>query len=665
MTLDRFCHERIFRPLGLRTTGFVDLSLLRTRRLEPVTEMIAPTERCPWRKKILCGEVHDDNAYAMGGVAGHAGLFCVGEGPRHLLVPLEGLLSRRQPDDSAAHRARVLDARRDACPARPGPRLGHAVAGRLERRHALLAALRRPPRLHRHLGVARSRARPPRHPAHQPRPSRAATTSDQGVPAAHPRCDRRALRSESDDGADVHSRTPCPDAVRDACARAAHPSDRHLRRRHVGARRHAQAARLRRVGLRRERLPADEHAARAPRHRRSGRASAPRISPIAPISSSSATRCRAPTRRSRRCWRAACRTCRCRRRWRSCSSRIAAPSWSPARTARRRRRRCSRGCSKRAGRDPSVMVGGDALDFGGNYKLGSGERFVIEGDEYDTAFFDKGPKFLHYRPQALLLTAVEFDHADIYRDLDHVKDAFRQLVAILPARRAARRGHRLPARARRRQEAHSRLITFGLGRRVAGRRTCATTARTRSSTSRTTARPSAARASSSRAASTRATRSACSSWRARSACDRRRSCRACASFRGVARRQEVVGEWRGITVIDDFAHHPTAVAGAIAALRLRYPRRRLWAVFEPRSNTSRRKVFQREYVRGLRRRRSGDHRRRVPQGDRPGRASRSCSRPSSWSTTWSRGASAPARSPTPTPSRPRCSTKRAAATSSC
>jgi len=75
MALDRFCHERIFRPLGLRATGFVDLALLRSRRMMPVTEMIAPTERCPWRKKILCGEVDDDNAYAMGGVAGHAGLF--------------------------------------------------------------------------------------------------------------------------------------------------------------------------------------------------------------------------------------------------------------------------------------------------------------------------------------------------------------------------------------------------------------------------------------------------------------------------------------------------------------------------------------------------------------------------------------------------------------
>jgi len=75
MSLDRYCHEKIFKPLGLRTTSFIDLSLLRTRRLEPIAEMIAPTERCPWRKRILCGEVHDDNAYAMGGVAGHAGLF--------------------------------------------------------------------------------------------------------------------------------------------------------------------------------------------------------------------------------------------------------------------------------------------------------------------------------------------------------------------------------------------------------------------------------------------------------------------------------------------------------------------------------------------------------------------------------------------------------------
>ena len=81
-----------------------------------------------------------------------------------------------------------------------------------------------------------------------------------------------------------------------------------------------------------------------------------------------------------------------------------------------------------AGRDPSMMVGGVAKDFGSNYRLGNGGDFVIEGDEYDTAFFDKGPKFLHYRANAAIITAVEFDHADIYRDLDHVKSSFRALV---------------------------------------------------------------------------------------------------------------------------------------------------------------------------------------------------------------------------------------------
>lgn len=88
-TLDRFCHERIFKPLGLRSTGFVDLTQLRTRRLQPVTEMIAPTENCPWRKRILCGEAHDDNAYVMGGVAGHAGLFSTARDIHALLVRLD------------------------------------------------------------------------------------------------------------------------------------------------------------------------------------------------------------------------------------------------------------------------------------------------------------------------------------------------------------------------------------------------------------------------------------------------------------------------------------------------------------------------------------------------------------------------------------------------
>ncbi|MBI3785488.1 MAG: UDP-N-acetylmuramate:L-alanyl-gamma-D-glutamyl-meso-diaminopimelate ligase [Deltaproteobacteria bacterium] len=250
---------------------------------------------------------------------------------------------------------------------------------------------------------------------------------------------------------------------------------------------------------------------------------------------------------------------------------------------------------EQAGRDPSLMVGGEVIDFGGNCKLGRGEHFVIEGDEYDTAFFDKGPKFLHYRPQAVLLTAVEFDHADIYRDLDHVKEAFRKLVALLPA------GAPLVVAA---DFAHARDVVrerrdvelFGLAEDADWRIThlhddgatvfdvvhhgvhvC--TARIQ--------QPGAINARNALGVFVMARALGLSAPEILPGL---------ASFRGVARRQEVVGELKGITLIDDFAHHPTAVAGTLAAMRLRYPKRNLWAVFEPRSNTSRRKIFQREYV---------------------------------------------------------------------
>lgn len=251
-----------------------------------------------------------------------------------------------------------------------------------------------------------------------------------------------------------------------------------------------------------------------------------------------------------------------------------------------------------AGRDPSLMVGGDALDFAGNYKLGAGEFFVIEGDEYDTAFFDKGPKFLHYRPDALLLTAIEFDHADIYRDLEHVKESFRRLLGILPDRAPLAVSSDFPHALE--VVAGRRAVTFGLdapadwqatGIRDDGQHTIfeivhrgrvECTARMR----------------------------AVGQINARNALgvfvllkelglSTAEIVEGIGSFSGVARRQELVGEWDGIAVIDDFAHHPTAVAGAIAAMRLRYRQRRLWAVFEPRSNTSRRKLFQSEYTNAL------------------------------------------------------------------
>jgi UDP-N-acetylmuramate: L-alanyl-gamma-D-glutamyl-meso-diaminopimelate ligase len=251
---------------------------------------------------------------------------------------------------------------------------------------------------------------------------------------------------------------------------------------------------------------------------------------------------------------------------------------------------------KQAGRDPSMMVGGETLDFGGNYRLGSGQFFVIEGDEYDTAFFDKGPKFLHYRPQAVLLTAVEFDHADIYRDLEHVKEAFTRLIRVLPVAAPLAVASDFP-HALEVATLHGGLTTFGLGEqaewRVAklrddGRHTLFDIVH-HDEIECTAAIPQPGAINARNALGVYVLAKSLG-------LDGTEILPALASFGGVARRQEIVGESGGITLIDDFAHHPTAVAGTIAALRLRYGTRRLWAVFEPRSNTSRRKVFQREYV---------------------------------------------------------------------
>lgn len=251
---------------------------------------------------------------------------------------------------------------------------------------------------------------------------------------------------------------------------------------------------------------------------------------------------------------------------------------------------------ERAGRDPSLMVGGESLDFHGNYKLGGGPHFVVEGDEYDTAFFDKGPKFLHYRPQALLLTAVEFDHADIYRDVTHVQEAFRRLVALLPAGAALAVAADFPHAAAV-TAGHSSRISFGLG----------DAAEWRAVNLRDNGRATIFDITHGGARECTAAIPQPGPINARNALGVFVLARslglttaeilpALSSFRGVARRQEVVADVGGITLVDDFAHHPTAVAGVIAALRLRYRNRRLWAVFEPRSNTSRRKVFQQEYV---------------------------------------------------------------------
>ncbi len=252
-----------------------------------------------------------------------------------------------------------------------------------------------------------------------------------------------------------------------------------------------------------------------------------------------------------------------------------------------------------AGRDPSLLVGGYSLDFDGSFREGAGEHFVVEGDEYDTAFFDKTPKFLHYGARTLILTSVEFDHADIYRDLDHVKEAFRSCVARLPADGTivAAVDHEAVRDVLR--EAPCRVVGYGAGGggparwRIGGIR--ADAAGTVFDVLREGAPVVRARVPLFGEANLENALGALAAV-AELGVPVEEAAAALAGFRGVKRRQEIRGEVRGIAVIDDFAHHPTAVRASLAALRARFPRRRLIAVFEPRTNTSRRAVFQRDYA---------------------------------------------------------------------
>ena len=231
--------------------------------------------------------------------------------------------------------------------------------------------------------------------------------------------------------------------------------------------------------------------------------------------------------------------------------------------------------------------------------LGSGPWFVVEGDEYDSAYFDKEAKFLHYRPELLLLTAIEFDHADIYRDVEHVKGAFRKLLALLPAGAPVVACGDFPHVHDVTRDVHARIVRFGLGEanpwRVTDLRDDGMTRFTVRQDWRRVAEvalrvPGEINARNALGVLLLAAEVGVG-WEEAAA--------ALADFQGVQRRQEVVGEARGVVVIDDFAHHPTAVAGTVAALRLRYPGRRLRAVFEPRSNTSRRRVCQEDFCRAL------------------------------------------------------------------
>ena len=253
-----------------------------------------------------------------------------------------------------------------------------------------------------------------------------------------------------------------------------------------------------------------------------------------------------------------------------------------------------------AGTQPSFLIGGIAENFGRSFQLGAGKYFILEGDEYDTAFFDKGPKFLHYFPDAVILTSVEFDHADIYKDLEAVETAFKRLVNLVPRRGrivafdSGESIHRCVARALCPVERY--------GNREGSTWQVSNLLHSPEGTSWSLVRDGRLWAEFEFSLSGEYNvwnASAAAAIAAHYGISAEVIANALRSFKSVKRRLEVKAEVDGITVIDDFAHHPTAIAATLKALRERFPGRRLWAILEPRSNTLRRNVFQRELANSL------------------------------------------------------------------
>lgn len=248
------------------------------------------------------------------------------------------------------------------------------------------------------------------------------------------------------------------------------------------------------------------------------------------------------------------------------------------------------------GLDPSVLVGGVAANLGeggSSYRLGSGRDFVIEGDEYDSAFFDKTAKFLKYLPDIAVIGNVEFDHADIYADLDAVRLAFRRLATLVPRRGLLLLGADSPDALAIRAAAASRVETFGLASDADWRAYDLepTGGGTRFRVEHAGESLGLFEVGLAGAHNVRNALAAMAVAHDVGVSDERLRT-GLAAFAGVKRRLEIVGEAAGVTLFDDFAHHPTAVRETLTAVRAAYTGRRVWAVFEPRSASSCRRVFQ-------------------------------------------------------------------------
>jgi UDP-N-acetylmuramate: L-alanyl-gamma-D-glutamyl-meso-diaminopimelate ligase len=245
---------------------------------------------------------------------------------------------------------------------------------------------------------------------------------------------------------------------------------------------------------------------------------------------------------------------------------------------------------------PNFLVGGIAENFGQAYGLGGGEEFILEGDEYDSAYWDKAAKFFHYHPDDLIITSLEFDHADIYADFDTYQLAFRRLVNLVP-----RRGRVIAwgdpeageALGNATAKAFCPVIRYGFH---PDNDWVAANVQSDGDTMTFQASYKSEPYADIRLAATgrhNVLNSLAALIVAQGRGIRRESIQeALSTFRSVKRRMDVKGEVDGVLVVDDFAHHPTAVKATIEAARLRWPGKRLWAVLEPRSNSMRRKVFQ-------------------------------------------------------------------------
>jgi UDP-N-acetylmuramate: L-alanyl-gamma-D-glutamyl-meso-diaminopimelate ligase len=252
------------------------------------------------------------------------------------------------------------------------------------------------------------------------------------------------------------------------------------------------------------------------------------------------------------------------------------------------------------GADPSVLIGGIAENFESSYRIGGGREFVIEGDEYDSAFFDKTAKFLKYLPDIAVVNNIEFDHADIYADLDAIRLAFRRFVNLVPRRGLVLLGADNADAVALRSRAHCRVETFGLSDGADWQAHDLVTSGT--STTFSVRRGGSPIGQFEMpllgAFNVRNTLAAIAVGAAIGLnTDSMREGLRC--FKGVRRRLELRGTEGGVSVYDDFAHHPTAIAETLEGVRSAHPSRRIWAIFEPRSATSCRRVFQGEFARAF------------------------------------------------------------------